>query len=120
MAATLFVAATSGLAQTPVKCQDKNGRIVYVDRDCEVYGLRNIGPVQDRTTVMPSNPDRSEGNDTGSSSGGGMQACRSDAQRFCRTVKPGGGAVIDCLIDHQDDITEDCYQFLKARQKNNK
>ena len=45
----------------------------------------------------------------------GMQACRVDAQKFCRDVKPGGGAMMDCLIDRQDDISEDCYQLLKGK-----
>jgi hypothetical protein len=35
-------------------------------------------------------------------------------------VKPGGGAMMDCLIDHQADISEDCYQLLKAKLQSGK
>jgi len=48
--------ACSAHAQDAVKCQDANGRIVYVDRACELYGLRQIGPVRDRVTVTPTKP----------------------------------------------------------------
>ena len=35
-------------------------------------------------------------------------------------VKQGEGRIVDCLVDHQQDISEDCYQFLKARQSGKK
>ncbi|TMH84607.1 MAG: DUF4124 domain-containing protein, partial [Betaproteobacteria bacterium] len=45
VASALLGLACAAHAQSTVKCQDQNGRIVYVDRDCAVYGLREIGPV---------------------------------------------------------------------------
>jgi len=110
------LAVPGAYAQTTVKCQDQNGRTVYVDRDCAVYGLRSIGSVQDRVTVAPAKPAAA---DDGASSPaepqGGRQACRADAQKLCQGVKPGSGAITDCLIDHQDDISDACYAFLKAK-----
>jgi hypothetical protein len=45
-----------------------------------------------------------------------MQACRQDSRRFCPGVEPGGGRVVDCLIDHEQEISEDCYQFLRSKR----
>jgi len=124
--AGLGLLALVGAAQAGdlVKCQDKDGKIVYVDRACETYGLRTIGGVQDRVTVMPGKDSGDDSDDDAPAKGkgkgkGGPQACRADAQKFCKGVKPGGGGIADCLVDHQKDISEDCYQFLKTRQKKN-
>jgi len=115
---TILVLGEAALAQQPVKCLDKNGRTVYVDRDCQVYGLRSVGTVQDRVTVAPGKAGNTEGEgDSTASPQRGMQACRADAQKFCRGVKPGGGAMVDCLAEHQDDLSDDCYQLLKTKLK---
>ena len=53
---TLLALASCVHAQDAIKCQDANGRIVYVDRACEVYGLHQIGQVKDRVTVTPPKP----------------------------------------------------------------
>lgn len=45
---------------------------------------------------------------------GGTGACRADAQKFCPQTK-GGEQVMDCLLDHQQDISDACYDRLKAR-----
>ena len=47
--------------------------------------------------------------------GGGTQACRQDAETFCRGVQPGGGRIVDCLIEHQKEISDGCYQLLKRK-----
>lgn len=52
----LLALACGAHAQDAVKCQDANGRIVYVDRACELYGLHEIGPVKDRVSVAPTKP----------------------------------------------------------------
>ena len=45
----------------------------------------------------------------------GESACRADAQKFCKGVKPGEGRIVDCLIDHQKDISDGCYDLLKKQ-----
>jgi len=104
--------ACAAHAQGTVKCQDKNGRIAYVDRDCAVYGLQEIGPVKDRITAAPASPS-SEAQDAAAPEG--ERACNTDAEKFC---SQGGGLVVDCLLDHQNDISDACYDALKVRLGN--
>lgn len=41
-------------------------------------------------------------------------ACQADVQKFC----PGGGPAQNCLLDHQQDISDGCYNALKQRLDN--
>jgi len=34
--------------------------------------------------------------------------CREDMERLCGDVKPGGGAWIQCLKDHEDELSDAC------------
>jgi hypothetical protein len=110
-ALALFATTHVGSAhyEGTVKCADANGHIVYVDLACEVYGLRSIGPVRDRMTVSQANPS-SETQDAATPEG--ERACTADANKFCSQV---GGQVVDCLLDHQNDISNECYNALKER-----
>jgi hypothetical protein len=47
---------------------------------------------------------------------GTAAACKTDVSSFCKGVAPGGGRIIDCLVDHQKDISDGCYAVLKKRQ----
>ena len=105
--------ACAAHAQGTVKCQDKNGRIAYVDRDCAVYGLQEIGPVKDRIPVAAASPS-SEAQDAAAPEG--ERACNTDAEKFCS--QGGGQVVVDCLLDHQNDISDACYDALKVRLGN--
>src|SRR3954466_2187760 len=44
---------------------------------------------------------------------GGSRACRADAQKYCANEKDKK----ECLIDHQKDISDGCYDFLKKAIK---
>jgi Cysteine rich repeat len=35
-------------------------------------------------------------------------SCREDMERLCSDVKPGGGARIQCLKDHEDELSDAC------------
>jgi hypothetical protein len=37
-----------------------------------------------------------------------VQACRSDFTKFCSDVEPGGGRIVACLKQHQNDLTPAC------------
>lgn len=54
--------------------------------------------------------------DQGNASPAG-QACRQDAQQFCKGVQPGGGRIVNCLLDHQKDLSDACYDTLAKRRQ---
>ena len=43
----------------------------------------------------------------------GMRACRADAQKLCKDVKPGGARIADCLRDHQSELSPACAAQMK-------
>lgn len=46
----------------------------------------------------------------------GNQVCRQDAQQFCQGIQPGDGRIVDCLLDHQNDLSDACYGALGKRK----
>ena len=44
--------------------------------------------------------------------GGGHGPCAADVQKFCASVQPGGGRIIECLKSHEADLSPAC----KARE----
>jgi len=46
--------------------------------------------------------------------GGALAACKADAERICPGVTPGGGKLIGCLKQHENDVTIGCAKELKA------
>lgn len=42
-------------------------------------------------------------------------ACEEDARKFCRNVPPGPGHMLQCLEEHSQDVSEQCYQTLPRR-----
>jgi hypothetical protein len=45
---------------------------------------------------------------------GALAACKADADRICPGVEPGGGRLIGCLKEHENDVTIGCAKELKA------
>lgn len=39
-------------------------------------------------------------------------ACAADVKRMCLTVEPGEGRILACLQEHEQDLSEACYQSL--------
>ena len=39
-------------------------------------------------------------------------ACMEAVKRFCPTVQPGDGRILQCLQEHEQDLSEGCYQSL--------
>ena len=44
-------------------------------------------------------------------------ACMGDYQKFCKSVKPGGGRIIACLAKESDKLTPACKKVLAEAEK---
>lgn len=47
----------------------------------------------------------------------GGRACKQDAETLCKSVQPGGGRIVQCLMDHQKELSDACYDTLAKRAK---
>ena len=56
LGALLVAGATAGAAQTTFKCVDGRGSITYSNVVCDKQGLKDAGPVAERTTTLPLPP----------------------------------------------------------------
>lgn len=45
---------------------------------------------------------------------GGAQACGAEREKFCASVKPGGGRVVACLKQHQAELSPACQSAMGA------
>lgn len=45
-------------------------------------------------------------------------ACVEDVKRVCLTVQPGDGRILQCLQEHEQDLSEACYQSLPKGRLN--
>jgi len=43
-------------------------------------------------------------------------ACGADIKQFCSAVKPGGGRIVQCLEEHQKDVSSGCNQLLTKHE----
>jgi hypothetical protein len=43
-------------------------------------------------------------------------ACEGDVKRFCGRAQPGGGGILQCLEEHDQEISDPCYQALRDRK----
>ena len=44
-------------------------------------------------------------------------ACKSDYQKYCSRVTPGGGRIIACLNKQRDSLGDACKRVLDAQMK---
>ena len=50
--------------------------------------------------------------------GEAREACADDVSRFCSGVQPGGGRIMHCLKEHENDLTPPCKSMMQEhRQK---
>ena len=72
-------------------------------------------------TAQDSKPARDTNPPPGPNPKGGIpgaMSCWQDLQQFCKGVKPGGGRLINCLMGHQNDISQACYDALAKKTQN--
>jgi len=63
---------------------------------------------------------RLSGQPGGSSDAGqGRKACKQDVEALCKGIQAGGGRIVNCLKDHQKDLSDACYEQLAKRAKRN-
>jgi cysteine rich repeat protein len=43
-------------------------------------------------------------------------ACKADGHKFCSSVQPGGGRIIECLNAHKSELSAACQDALKAEK----
>jgi Cysteine rich repeat len=41
-----------------------------------------------------------------------VMACQADVKRWCASVKPGDGQILQCLQDHAQEVSDRCYETL--------
>ena len=41
-----------------------------------------------------------------------LMSCESDADKFCKDVQPGGGRIVKCLKEHENDVSQECKTSL--------
>lgn len=39
--------------------------------------------------------------------------CEADAAKFCRWVVPGGGRIVQCMLEHIEDLSSTCRQKIR-------
>lgn len=44
------------------------------------------------------------------------QSCGVDINKFCHDVKPGEGRIIQCLEQHQAEVSQECNQLLTKKE----
>ncbi len=45
------------------------------------------------------------------------QACHDDALKFCKDVKQGEGRILQCLKEHQNEISPECKEKIASPRK---
>jgi Cysteine rich repeat len=48
------------------------------------------------------------------------KACRADVKQLCAEVKPGKGAIAECMKSHAADINDGCKEALAKAEAGNK
>lgn len=43
-------------------------------------------------------------------------ACHDDYEKFCETVKPGGGRIMKCMKEHKDQLSSTCKDEIEKKK----
>jgi hypothetical protein len=47
----------------------------------------------------------------GTTSAADKNPCSEDVEKFCKNIKPGGGAIMDCLEEHESELSDACKDY---------
>lgn len=79
----------------------------------------------DMPPASPSAPPASQGSSPQEEGKGGhrraamhrlKESCGEDVKKFCPHVEPGGGRIVQCLEQHQKDVSQACSQLLNRAE----
>ena len=48
------------------------------------------------------------------------KACKAGVKQFCADVKPGKGAIADCMKEHATDLSDDCKEAMAKAEAGKK
>ena len=85
-----------------------DGKKIISDRPCQSYGADEKNKVE-YASVQTGQNSRDEQEQ--------RSACNSDALQFCPTAS-ATSAIAECLLDHQKESSDSCYESLKRRLQN--
>lgn len=54
------------------------------------------------------------GQTQGDHHGAVRQACMADIQKLCSGVQPGGGRIMQCMREHQDQVSDGCKTAMSS------
>ena len=98
----------------------KEGKKTISDRPCQSYGAEEKNKIEytagfDATKVGLNRGEFYKGGQGAEQGQNG--ACRNDASRFCGNAR-GERPITDCLLNHQQEVSDSCYASLKQRLQN--
>jgi hypothetical protein len=44
------------------------------------------------------------------------EACGEDIKKLCQNVKPGEGRIVQCLEQHQSEVSQTCNELLTKKE----
>ncbi len=45
------------------------------------------------------------------------EACKADAEKSCKDIKPGGGRILRCLKQHEDTLSPACKEEMQNKRR---
>ncbi len=109
LAIVLLASMACAGAQTITRTVTSDGRVVYSDRP-------QTGTAVEQRTLSGSqlaatNVLNGKGEDSS------LRACQADLAHYCASHS-GSKEGMECLLDHQQDVTDACYAAMKQRMQN--
>lgn len=106
------------LASSPALCQDQDKEVSRGKGGCRADILKfckGINPGDGRVwACLKGNEDRLSGTcknqmaDIRERVQEFKEACKADAQKFCKGIPPGKGRIASCLKSHEAELSEPC------------
>lgn len=48
---------------------------------------------------------------------GGNGPCKADREKFCQGVQPGGGRIVQCLKQHESELSDSCKSAIQQHRR---